>query len=405
MTRPVTRAIRVRLRPNDAGGLLPHGRSGRGNRRARSRRQRRRVGGQPHAARRSDEPRHVPLRSPRCVAARCSTRAGSHRSTANGRRPPKRRRRNRTFHESLRFPWPKQPVSIVLKKRGTDNTFMPLWSTKIDPASRFVNVAAAPARRDRVDAVRERPACREGGPARHREGYTAKELPKFHADVKRLIDALFAEEPYKSRRHDFNVRGLDIPSAESGVNRPQRRRVPPHRDVGGVQRLRLGALCPDARQPCASRCGVGGAVRVHRDPRQRAARTAAAASSTTTRPRPWTARSRRTCSCTSSVITSRRSPTSTTRRTWRTRPAPQQKPEPWEPNVTALHDPPALKWKDLVTPGTPLPTPWDKEAFEKHTRAIQERRRDIAQAQRARGGDGRALPRAAEAGTRSSWRR
>ena len=54
-----------------------------------------------------------------------------------------------------------------------------------------------------------------------------------------------------------------------------------------------------------------------------------------------------------------------------------RKPEPWEPNVTALHDPAALKWQDLVTPGTPLPTPWDKEAFEKHTAAIQERRREI----------------------------
>jgi hypothetical protein len=57
--------------------------------------------------------------------------------------------------------------------------------------------------------------------------------------------------------------------------------------------------------------------------------------------------------------------------------APAQKIEPWEPNVTALGDPSALKWRDLVTPGTPLPTPWNKEAFEKHSAAIQERRRDI----------------------------
>ena len=46
--------------------------------------------------------------------------------------------------------------------------------------------------------------------------------------------------------------------------------------------------------------------------------------------------------------------------------------EPWEPNVTALLDPAALKWKDLVTPGTPLPTPWPKEAYEKRSRAYQE---------------------------------
>ncbi len=29
------------------------------------------------------------------------------------------------------------------------------------------------------------------------------------------------------------------------------------------------------------------------------------------------------------------------------------KVEPWEPNITALHDPSALKWRDLVEPGTP----------------------------------------------------
>ena len=53
------------------------------------------------------------------------------------------------------------------------------------------------------------------------------------------------------------------------------------------------------------------------------------------------------------------------------------KVEPWEPNVTALLDPAALKWRDLVTPGTPIPTPWEKEAFEKHSREIQARRREI----------------------------
>jgi hypothetical protein len=51
--------------------------------------------------------------------------------------------------------------------------------------------------------------------------------------------------------------------------------------------------------------------------------------------------------------------------------------EPWERNVTALHDPSQLKWRDLVTPGTPLPTPWPKEEYERASLAIQERRRRI----------------------------
>ena len=36
-----------------------------------------------------------------------------------------------------------------------------------------------------------------------------------------------------------------------------------------------------------------------------------------------------------------------------------------------------LKWKDLVTPGTPLPTPWPKEAYESQSREFQQKRRAI----------------------------
>jgi hypothetical protein len=38
--------------------------------------------------------------------------------------------------------------------------------------------------------------------------------------------------------------------------------------------------------------------------------------------------------------------------------------EPIEPNLTALLDPSKIKWKSLVTPGTPLPTPWEKATFD-----------------------------------------
>jgi hypothetical protein len=36
--------------------------------------------------------------------------------------------------------------------------------------------------------------------------------------------------------------------------------------------------------------------------------------------------------------------------------------EPWEPNITI--DPINPKWKDLISPNTPLPTPWKKDEFE-----------------------------------------
>ena len=42
-----------------------------------------------------------------------------------------------------------------------------------------------------------------------------------------------------------------------------------------------------------------------------------------------------------------------------------------------MHDPSRLKWRDLVEPGTPLPTPWEKESYEKQSGESQARRRKL----------------------------
>ena len=55
----------------------------------------------------------------------------------------------------------------------------------------------------------------------------------------------------------------------------------------------------------------------------------------------------------------------------------EKRTEPWEPNATALLDPANLKWKDLVEPGTPLPTPWPKEEFESMEAQIQKQRHQL----------------------------
>ncbi len=51
--------------------------------------------------------------------------------------------------------------------------------------------------------------------------------------------------------------------------------------------------------------------------------------------------------------------------------------EPWEPNVTALFDPENLTWKEWVDADTPIPTPWDKEPFDKFSIGIQKERREL----------------------------
>jgi IgA Peptidase M64/Peptidase M64 N-terminus len=283
----------------------------------------------------------------------------------------------RSFHESLRFPWPKQPVTIVLAKRQENNSFAPVWTTEVDPASRFVNGAPLARHAGTVWPVFI------NGPASEKvdiliigEGYTAPEISKFHRDVARLLPALFDEEPFKSRKSDFNVRALDLPSAESGINRPN----------AGMFR----------RTPLSAEYNIFDSERYVLTLDNRALRDAASAApyefiEILVNEKTYGGGGIFNDQATASVD-SAFSPyvfvhefghhfaaladeyyTSDVAYTTGT----PEKPEPWEPNVTALHDPAALKWKDLVTPGTPLPTPWDKAEYEKHTAGIQQRRRDI----------------------------
>ena len=50
--------------------------------------------------------------------------------------------------------------------------------------------------------------------------------------------------------------------------------------------------------------------------------------------------------------------------------------EPWEPNITALLDARHLKWQDLVSADTPLPTPWKKGEYEAASRQAQTKREE-----------------------------
>jgi hypothetical protein len=59
-----------------------------------------------------------------------------------------------------------------------------------------------------------------------------------------------------------------------------------------------------------------------------------------------------------------------------------ERPEPWEPNITALQDATNLKWKHKVKPGTTLPTPWPKEQFESFQRDYQKERAALRAANR-----------------------
>jgi len=282
---------------------------------------------------------------------------------------------NRTFQESFRFPAPTTPVEIVLKKRDPKNVFVDIWTTTIDPADQFVDRSklATPAPLITIQKM--------GEPEKKvdflilGDGYTAAEAPKFEADARRLTEVLFATSPFKENRRRFNVWALCPPAAESGISRPstgQYRDSPigATYDAFGSERYvltfdnhalrRAASFAPyefievlvngrtyggggifNLYSTVASDNAFSNYVFVHEFGHHFAGLA-------------------------DEYYTSAVSYAPSTERV-----------EPWEPNVTALLDISTLKWRTLASPFadvTPIPTPWNKEEFEKYSREIQARR-------------------------------
>src|SRR4029077_18425374 len=127
---------------------------------------------------------------------------------------------DRTFSESLRFPAFGRPVRIVVRKRDAKNVFRDIWSTKIDPADKFV-LRGAEAAAGPLLKLHE-----SGDPAKKLDvlilgdGYTARERAKFERDARRLAAPPAAMSPCKERKQDINIWGRAPAAAQSGISRP-----------------------------------------------------------------------------------------------------------------------------------------------------------------------------------------
>jgi hypothetical protein len=277
----------------------------------------------------------------------------------------------RSFHESQRFPEPRARAQVVLKKRGDDGAFRELFAHVFDPQSRFVDRSAIAARGSVSALFASGPAARKVDLLVLADGYTADQAAKFEADAQRLVAALFAVEPFRSRRGDFNVRTLHVPAAEEGISSPR----------DGVWR----------DNPLGTRYNSFDSDRYVLTYANRALRDAAAQA-------PYDALA--------IVCNSPKYGGGGILNLWTTCAADAPSAEyvfvhefghsfaglgdeyyssevayeefvppgvePWEPNITALLDPQKLKWGALVEEGTPIPTPWDQKAYDA---AVRERER------------------------------
>ena len=265
---------------------------------------------------------------------------------------------NRTFHESIRFPAPDQGAQVIVKKRDARNAFREVWTTAIDPSDIYI---------DRAKQVAAAPMMeleKNGDPAGKvdflilGDGYTEQELEKFRSDARRLLDRLFATEPFKTPRKDFNVWAICPAANESGVSRPSSGiyRASPlgtTYDIFGSERYLLTYDNRAFRQIAqfapyefveiitnTRTYGGGGIFNLYG--------TVAADSAQA----PYVFVHEFGHHFADLADEYYVSPVAYT--------TPATKIEPWEPNVTALPDAARVKWKDLVTPGIELPSAWNK---------------------------------------------
>ena len=293
---------------------------------------------------------------------------------------PDAKARFQTFSESLRFPAPSGAVQITVKKRDAKNAFRDIWTFTVDPKNMFVDDSLPPSPGPLIEIEKHGPPSEKVDFLILGDGYTAAERAKFEKDALRLVAVLFSESPFKERRTDFNIWGLCPPSDESGISRPstgihRRSRVGATYDAFGSERYLLTFENRSFRDVASfapyefveilansKTYGGGGIFNLY---------------STVAADSVWAPYvfvhefGHHFAALADEYYTSDVAYEPASERT-----------EPWEPNATTLNDPASLKWKDLVSAGTPLPTPWSKEAFEAHSREVQKKRREIRAAGR-----------------------
>ena len=286
------------------------------------------------------------------------------------------RQMHRTFSESLRFPAVEKKATITVRKRDARNVFTDAWTFSLDPADKFIVRDVVPAGAGPLIALHKAGASEDKldllilG-----DGYTARERGKFERDARRLLKVFFSTSPFKERESDINVWGLVPAAAQSGISRPSgklHRSTPlgtsydtfdSERYILTMENRAFREIAANAPYEVveiltnSATYGGGGIFNLY----------ATVAADSAWAPYIFVHEfGHHIAGLADEYYTSDVAYL-----------PPAERIEPWEPNATALLDPANLKWKDLVSPGTPLPTPWPKDDFERDTKQRQERRREI----------------------------
>ncbi len=283
----------------------------------------------------------------------------------------------KVIHETVRIPFPKQKVVVEFYRRDKQNLFTrQIGVLTIDPLSDAISTE------DRASDVMVIPIQEKGDATHHldiaiiADGYTRSQKSDFEVDAQRLVGRLLQVEPFRAYAEKINVYALFRPSADSGTDDPRKgvfknTAINTSFNTFGSQRY-LMSFDNRSIQDIASavpfdalflvvnttQYGGGGIYNLY----------ACTASDNRWSEYIFVHEFGHSFGglgdeyYTSDVAYSDFYPKGV---------------EPWEPNVTALLNPPKVKWQKFVTPGIPIPTPWDKQKFDEREKKYRQKLREL----------------------------
>ena len=296
---------------------------------------------------------------------------GEYQTTAEAKQGTRR-----TFHESALIPFPKEKILFKLLARNRQNKLHVIFEQKIDPEKIQINSE------NRAAKIKIIKAHHSGTPHQNvdivflAEGYTLQDSARFRKDLQHYTNVLLQKDPFSKYSNKINIYGVYKPSAQSGCDEPTLHKYRntvlncTFNSMGSYRYL----LTEDNKtmQDLASavphdaiiimvnqtRYGGGGIYNFYMD------FTTGNAFSENVFIHEFGHSFAGLADeyYTSSTAYDEFYPTGV---------------EPTEPNITRLLNPENLKWKDLVSAGTPIPTPWRKQEFDRLQLDYQKKRQQL----------------------------
>jgi hypothetical protein len=270
------------------------------------------------------------------------------------------------FQEYFHIPKPNIRSQFLIQRRNPEGTFHNLFETTLDPSKLIAELEPISSP---VQGIEMMEIMLHGSAADHidililGDGYTSEEKEQFRKDSHLFQEVLFSVSPYKERVENFNMRSLFVPSIESGITDPIRG-VYRNTVFGssynslGIDRYLLPRKMEAVYNACAhvpwdtlvilcnsGKFGGGGLYGQYACLASRSDNISYLAVHEFAHSFAGLADEYYTAPVTyeTEQVTSL---------------------ELWEPNVSKLDEQGYVKWQQYIETNIPVPTPWEKEAYE-----------------------------------------